>query len=455
MTGHPAAMSPRRSGVCSGRGGCGQPLLAGGPPAGSDVSPGVDGLDEAAWRVFAPLVAARPVMRVSVDGGRSYPRARVLAAGRPAVPAAVATFDTDGRAPNVVFDLDVSKGGPARVAADAERLAALLDGVGAAYVLDESPSGGLHVHVPLAEPAGFDEVARVMTAAKALFASLDRAPMSNRKTGCIRPPGAAHRLGGSQRLVTEFGAARRVFLRRNRPRVWARLVDRLAPADPAPPPPPDHADPPNRPRGVRRALPVGLALLARTGVYAAGRYVSGSEARQAVLTSAVQRGWSLDDVVGEVAAGRWPGLRGLYARPRYRGRDWTVPLGRDWAVAERFVGETNLQRAGAAGSDTSENSLTRPAPEESGSSSGGNGSRFAGVGGPGADGRRLSAGEDRFVRRWFAAVRAAERDDPFSGRVEVSVGVVGAVLAGLGRFGAAVRGAGGGGGAVVGVGGGG
>ena len=279
VTGHPAVVSSRRSGACSGRGGCGQPPLAGGPAAGSDVSPGVDGLDEAAWRVFAPLVAARPVMRLSVDGGRSYPRARGLAAGRPAVPAAVATFDAAGRAPNVVFDLDVSKGGPARVAADAEGLAALLDGVGAAYVLDESPSGGLHVHVPLAEPAGFDEVARVMTAAKALFASLDRAPMSNRKTGCIRPPGAAHRLGGSQRLVTEFGAARRVFLRRNRPRVWARLVDRLAPADPAPPPAPDHADPPDRPRGVRRPLPAGLALLARTGGYAAGRYVSGSEAR--------------------------------------------------------------------------------------------------------------------------------------------------------------------------------
>ena len=113
-------------------------------------------------------------------------------------------------------------------------------------------------------------------------------------------------------------------------------------------------------------MPAGLELLARTGRYAAGRYVSGSEARQAVLTSAVQRGWTLDDVVGEVAAGRWPGLRGFYARPRYRGRDWTVPLGRDWAVAERFIGAANPQRAGAAGSDTSENNLTRPAPEGSG-----------------------------------------------------------------------------------------
>ncbi|MGZ6869240.1 MAG: non-homologous end-joining DNA ligase LigD, partial [Frankiaceae bacterium] len=121
--------------------------------------------------MFAPLVAARPVMRVSGDGGSSYPLARRLSVERPVVPAAVATFDAEGRASNVVFDLDVSKGGPERVAADAERLAALLAGVGAAYVVDESPSGGLHVHVPLAEPAEFAEVARVMRAAKALFVS--------------------------------------------------------------------------------------------------------------------------------------------------------------------------------------------------------------------------------------------------------------------------------------------
>ncbi|HXZ69411.1 MAG TPA: hypothetical protein VEH31_00900, partial [Streptosporangiaceae bacterium] len=285
----------------------------------------------------------RPQVGNYVTVDRSYPRARALAAQRPGVPAAVATFDASGRAPSVVFDLDVSRGGPARVLADAERLAALLDGVGAAYVVDESPSGGLHVHVPLAEPAGFDEVARVMTAAKGLFASLDRAPMSNRKTGCIRPPGAAHRLGGSQRLVTGFAAARRVFLRRNRPSVWARLVDRLAPADPDPDPPPlpDHRSSPRRPRRPRRPLPARLELLARTGGFPAGRYRSGSEARQAVLTSAFQRGWGLDDVVAEVAAGRWPGLRGFYARPRYRGADWTVPLGRDWAAAERFLGSAD------------------------------------------------------------------------------------------------------------------
>src|SRR5512135_321834 len=133
MSGPPARSSPRPSRVCPNSGGLGQLRLAGGPPVDSDGPAGVvDELAEAAWRVFAPLVAARPVMRVSVHGGRSYPRAQALAAARPEVPAAVATCDPAGRAPNVVFDLYVSKGGQAQVFADAERLAALLEGVGAA-----------------------------------------------------------------------------------------------------------------------------------------------------------------------------------------------------------------------------------------------------------------------------------------------------------------------------------
>jgi hypothetical protein len=64
MTGPPATtplLGPR---ACLGRG-LGQLWLAGGPPADSGRPAGVvDELAEAAWRVFAPLVAARPVMRV-------------------------------------------------------------------------------------------------------------------------------------------------------------------------------------------------------------------------------------------------------------------------------------------------------------------------------------------------------------------------------------------------------
>src|SRR5512135_1027130 len=102
MSGRPA-MTPLPGPRACVRRGFGRLRLAGGPQLESGRPVGVDESAEAAWRVFAPLVAARPVMRVSGDGGRSYPRARVLAAQRPGVPAAVATFDSDGRAPSVVL----------------------------------------------------------------------------------------------------------------------------------------------------------------------------------------------------------------------------------------------------------------------------------------------------------------------------------------------------------------
>ena len=80
-------------------------------------------------------------------------------------------------------------------------------------------------------------------------------------------------------------------------------------------------------------LPDRYERIARTGETAG--YVSGSEARQAVLASAANRGWRLADVEARVADGRWSGLRGLYAR--YRG-GWQRALRRDWAKAVGWAG---------------------------------------------------------------------------------------------------------------------
>ena len=142
VTGHPAACRPAGRGLPGA--GRVRPAAAGRRAArGQRRVAGRDELDEAAWRVFAPLVAARPVTRLSADGGRSCPRARGLAAGRPAAPAAVATFDTAGRAPNVVFDLDVSKaaraGGCRRRTAGRPALARY--GAGRGLVLGRRPAG--------------------------------------------------------------------------------------------------------------------------------------------------------------------------------------------------------------------------------------------------------------------------------------------------------------------------
>ena len=66
---------------------------------------------------------------------------------------------------------------------------------------------------------------------------------------------------------------------------------------------------------------------------AAGRYPTGSEARQAVLCSAANRGWTLADVTTRIDDGRWAGLRQLYTRyrtgrQRALARDWNKALSR-------------------------------------------------------------------------------------------------------------------------------
>ena len=66
---------------------------------------------------------------------------------------------------------------------------------------------------------------------------------------------------------------------------------------------------------------------------AAGRYPTGSEARQAVLCSAANRGWTLADVTTRIDDRRWAGLRQLYTRyrtgrQRALARDWNKALSR-------------------------------------------------------------------------------------------------------------------------------
>ena len=66
---------------------------------------------------------------------------------------------------------------------------------------------------------------------------------------------------------------------------------------------------------------------------AAGRYPTGSVARQAVLCSAANRGWTLADVTTRIDDGRWAGLRQLYTRyrtgrQRALARDWNKALSR-------------------------------------------------------------------------------------------------------------------------------
>ncbi|PVZ93280.1 hypothetical protein DDQ50_16405 [Amnibacterium flavum] len=95
----------------------------------------------------------------------------------------------------ICFDLDSSRG---NAPYDAGRLSHWLDELNIPHlVCNSGPTGGRHVWLGLTDPADAGQVRTVALLAAQLLPSLDPTPLSNPATGCVRPPGAPHRLGGT------------------------------------------------------------------------------------------------------------------------------------------------------------------------------------------------------------------------------------------------------------------
>ena len=303
--------------------------------SGTQLAP--DAVAREAWALLAPRIAGQLRVRESRDR-RTYPQRWEVPLGPtpPRVPAAVRLYGRDGTARCLAADLDVTRAGFEQVETDTATLAGLLTGCGGRTITDRSPSGGRHVYVLLAQPVPFAEMRRAALALAALLPSLDATPLCNLTAGCIRPPGAVHKTGGVQQLLTPWPAAQEAAAKPNPPAVWAGLLEALsaqissldsdtagAPTELAPEP---------APTGPARQLSARMTAIARSGVHG---YPSGSEARQAVLTAAAGTGWQLSDVTRHVETGAWPGLASLYTRygPRHR----RAALGRDWRKATSYV----------------------------------------------------------------------------------------------------------------------
>jgi len=341
------------------------------------------------WALLAGRIAGQRRMRLSRDR-RTYPqRWEVpLASAPPRMPAAVRLYGADGTARCLAADLDVARAGIEQVQADAAALAGLVAGCGGRTITDRSPSGGRHVYVLLAEPVPFDQMRRVALALAVLLPALDATPMLNLSAGCIRPPGAVHKSGGVQQLMTPWPDAQEAAAAPNPPLVWAQLLDTLAPTlsaldadtgdDPAEPPTPKPEPAQN---GQTGKVSTRMTAIARTGVHG---YPSGSEARQAVLTAAAGAGWQLRDVTRHLETGAWPGLTSLYAR--YRPRNRRAQLGRDWRKATGYVARKRNVR----------NCHTSRPPSHRGRPT---------------DRPAIGSGDEhRYVRAWRNAVAAVEAD---------------------------------------------
>jgi len=321
------------------------------------------------WRATAGLIAGAPRLRIGrrTAGGRLVYEARherPLTDVRPASPAAVMVYGADGCCTTLCLDLDVSRGGHDAVRRDQRHLQTLLGRAGARWLVDRSPSGGLHIYVPLSERLPYERARSIVEALAATAPTLDPSPHRSLRSGCIRVPGSTHRDGAYQQLVTALPAAYDTLRRRNLPSVVSAL-EAMVDAQTAPwrtcsaPAATDASTAPWAPEDARvGALSARLRAIAQNGVYDAARYPSASEARQAVIAGAARAGWQLADVAVRLADGRWPGLAAMYARysPGQRHR----ALARDWRAALRCVasdrapdqGPSSVRRSHTSTSET-------------------------------------------------------------------------------------------------------
>jgi hypothetical protein len=305
---------------------------------------------------------------------------RPLTLALPKSPAAVRIYGPDGCCAALCLDLDASRVDAAAVEADAARLTGWLTARGARVITDRSPSGGVHLYVPMRQRVPYETAREIVEALAASHPTLDTGPHRSLKTGCIRPPGSAHKFGGHQALTMSLSAAYDILRRPNPPGVLAAIHTDLRTeiaAWHASLTPEDQdgaageevaaARPDVDVVGARRALGARVRHVAETGQWQGYGYASASEARQAVITAAVAARWELADVAVRVADGRWPGLAALYAK--YAPTRRHTSLANDWAKARTFLA---AQRpASTTGESPAGRSHTSPSESLAGGSPGG------------------------------------------------------------------------------------
>lgn len=177
--------------------------------------------DEHVLKTFLEGFSPRRYVRSSMWDRRHgtwtnrYPHRTRLERVRAERPVAMHLFpEADGGPRLWGFDLDARPGGADAAQEEVKRLSTVLLGCGLPAVpVVSGPSGGRHLWTACEEPLPDAVLGRLMRACRALaergpvpdaplsLRTLDVAPWSNRNTGALRPPGAAHRAGGCARLA--------------------------------------------------------------------------------------------------------------------------------------------------------------------------------------------------------------------------------------------------------------
>lgn len=163
----------------------------------------------ASWALTSEISPRRSVRVADVDAYgailNAYTSTSRIKGAVPPTPWAMNLADTKGRYRFICFDLDAKNPeGTERAAHDAAQLGILLTDLGIEHVTCNSGGdfNGRHVWIGLADTAEAETAALIGRLARALFPTLDIAPLSNAAAGCVRPPGAPHRNGRVSTVLT-------------------------------------------------------------------------------------------------------------------------------------------------------------------------------------------------------------------------------------------------------------
>jgi len=302
------------------------------------------------WALCAPAIAGQPRVRVSRDGGKSYPRRveRPMTGDHPAAPAAVRVYDQDGFTRCLALDFDTSRHGQSQVDRDASAVARAVTDLGGRVIADQSPNGGRHVYVLFGDAIGFPAARAFARELSYRLPSLDPSPLYGRTDGVIRPPGAPHKSGGFQLLTVPFGEAMAAVSSPNPAGVWAGLlawvestpavrapgtgtVTPLAGQDWV-----EAAEALPSLKATTRDLPADWEHMAATGTWDTTRWPSASEARLALLRALARHGWTFPMITSRIEQGHWAGLIGFYFTKYGRHQARRI-MAREWLKAGSVI----------------------------------------------------------------------------------------------------------------------
>ena len=157
-----------------------------------------------AWSLTAAGLAGSPHVRVSRDGGRSYParHARPLPDEPPDLPSTIPVYNQASASGRMLaLDLDPGRGDVDHQAAE---LGQLLEDLGGQVLADVSPSGGRHIFAVFAAALPWLELRDMARSIALRYSAIDPGPHAS-LSGQIQPP---RRQGKARRLAAAHNADR-------------------------------------------------------------------------------------------------------------------------------------------------------------------------------------------------------------------------------------------------------